>query len=355
MPQWRPMAATTLIGSMPHGHSKAAIELIFREIPDIPVWPQLSTNPDEQMTVQYLEGLPGVRVEKGRTLVDLESSAYERELYEFYEAYLELEAGRQEIDSSRFRMGPATGATFFEFLRHLERVPASFRAVKGQIIGPFTLLSVLKDSQDRSLLYHEPFQDVVAKHLAMKARWQIERLKTFGRPVLIFLDEPGLAGFGSSAFIAVSAELVQRLLGEVIQGIHDAGGLAGIHVCANTDWQLIFDTEVDVINFDAYGYFEKFLLYREPFLRFMADGRSIAWGLVPTHDARVIDRESAEHLADLWFSSISRLLPSPEAVSQLLAQSLFTPSCGCGSLTETTTERVLQLTREVGTIMQSRL
>ncbi len=194
--------------------------------------------------------------------------------------------------------------------------------------------------------------DVVVKHLAMKAKWQIHRLRAFGCPVILFLDEPALAGYGSSALIAISEELVRRLLQEVVDAVHQAGALAGVHICANTDWGLVFKTGVDIINFDAYNYFEKFALYRESFLKFIEEGHIIAWGVVPTNDPEIIHRESSQSLANLWLERIEQLVTATVSRSKILSQSLFTPSCGCGSLSEVTAERVVQLTKELGHIMR---
>jgi len=355
MGEWQPLAATTLVGSMPHKDRKKVLELVFDNVPQVPVWPQLSSFPSEQMMVQYLEGLPGIREEGGHLVCRTDAPEFEQELYEFYQAFLEVEEGLRDLDDSRFQMGAETGRTFFQFVEALKQVSSSFQAVKGQIVGPFTLLTTLKDHQDRVLIYNEELQDVVVKHLALKATWQVNRLKAFGRPVILFLDEPALAGFGSSAFIAISAELVHRLLQEVVEAVHQAGALAGTHICANTDWSLVYNCEVDVINFDAYNYFDKFALFEDPFREFMEKGRIVAWGLVPTNDPELIYRETSETLADLWLERIRQLAKPPLSLSGILSQSLFTPSCGCGGLSEQAAERVLLLTNGLGRLMQSHL
>jgi hypothetical protein len=355
MENWQPLAATTLIGSMPHQDRDKVIELILRASPEVPVWPQLPSFQPEQMMIQYLEGLPGIREEQGRVFMQADAPEFEQELVKFYEAYLEIGEGLRELDGSRFGMGPETGRTFFQFLTKLKRVAPSFRALKGQIVGPFTLLTTLKDQQDRALIYNEQLVDVAVKHLALKATWQIRQLRSFGCPVILFLDEPALAGFGSSAFIAISEALVQRLLQEVVDAIHQAGALAGVHICANTDWDLVFKTGVDIINFDAYNYFEKFALYRESFLKFMEQGHTVAWGMVPTNDPQVILEETPEGLANLWLERIEELVTPSVPRSTILSQSLFTPSCGCGSLAEIAAERVVQLTSELGHILRSYL
>jgi len=61
-----------------------------------------------------------------------------------------------------------------------------------------------------------------------------------------------LQGTGSSGLISISREEILICLDEMIEAVHTEGGLAGIHVCANTDWSLILDSSVDIVNFDAF-------------------------------------------------------------------------------------------------------
>lgn len=355
MQSWSGKAYPTLVGSMPHRDADKAIDLILRSVPHIPVWPQLSAFRAEQMMIQYLEGLPGVDLGSDRIRVRFDAPDFEAELYSFYEEYLEVEGGTKDIDDSRFSFGMESGRTFRRFIEVLRSRPGSLTAVKGQVVGPFTLLAGLKDERDRLVLYDDRMQDVVAKHLAMKCRWQIKHLKEFDCPVIVFLDEPALAGFGSSAFISIAGELVQRLLQEVIESVHAEGGLAGIHICANTEWMLAFESRVDIINFDAYSYFDRFALYKDALMSFIDRGGNVAWGVVPTSDPELIRKETPENLVDRWFENIKSITAQAVPVERILNQSLFTPSCGCGSLSESLAERVLEMTDRVSRTMRSHL
>lgn len=343
MKNFQGLASATLIGSMPHKDRDKAIGLILNSVPQIPVWPQLPVYPAEQMMAQYVEGLPGLVNEAGRRFVRTGTDEFEQESYLFYEQFIALEEGTAEVENSRFQMGPETGATFRYFLEMLSTANLPLRALKGQVVGPFTLLSGLKDQDGRALIFDERFQDIIPKLLAYKAKWQIEFLKPFGVPVIIFLDEPALAGFGSSAFISISTELVKQILTEVVDIIHSSGALAGVHVCANTDWLLAFQSGFDVINFDAYNYFDKFALYRKECLEFIRRGGNIAWGIVPTSDLEAISTETAESLADRWTGQVREFVSGEMSVEDVLRQSIFTPSCGCGSLPEEATNKVLEL------------
>lgn len=73
---------------------------------------------------------------------------------------------------------------------------------------------------------------------------------------MIFLDEPSLLGFGSQTFMTVSQEDVVGDINEVAAAIHAQGGLTGVHCEANTDWSLLMEAEMDILDFDAYDHMQ---------------------------------------------------------------------------------------------------
>ncbi|MEJ2155790.1 MAG: hypothetical protein P8X96_10675, partial [Desulfobacteraceae bacterium] len=164
-------------------------------------------------------------------------------------------------------------------------------------------------------------------------------------PVIIFIDEPALAGYGSSEFISISRDDIMTCLDEVIDAVHAQGALAGVHVCANTDWSLLLDSQVDIVNFDAHGYFDKFVLYGDQLKQFIASGRYLAWGLVPTLLAEEIEAATVDALWHGWTAKLERLQALGLDAEQVIAQSFITPSCGTGSLTPALSEKVLMLTK----------
>lgn len=345
--KWHPSAAATMIGSLPHEDRQKALGLVFQQVAEIPVWPQLAPYTPEQMMVQFNEGLPGLVRRDNRILFATSDPSFEEELLKFYEEYLAASEGELPLQESRFRLGEDTGRTFFAFLERLEGQKPSPAAVKGQITGPFTLLAGLKNENDQLALYDSQLSDVVVKTLALKAQWQVELLARSGLPTIVFIDEPALAGFGSSAFISVSAKEITTMHHEIAGHIHKAGGLAGIHVCANTDWSLFFGSTLDLINFDAYNYFDRFALYRQDLVPYMDRGGLVAWGIVPTLEADHINQESPDSLVSRWRSQIEELVGSDLSLETIFRQSIITPSCGCGTLTETLAERVISLTHQV--------
>ena len=80
-------------------------------------------------------------------------------------------------------------------------------------------------------------------------------------------------------------------------GFSDVSSVAWVHCCANIDWSLLTDADIDVINFDAYMYWDKIALYAKEFNRFLEKGGTIAWGIVPVADD-LLSKESVQSLVE---------------------------------------------------------
>lgn len=336
-----------LIGSLPVCDHRLAVDLVMAHTPAIPLWVQLPAFPKEGMIEQFLPGMPGLTRRDDRAWIEAEGADFDADVLAFYEAYMAVEEAGADLDASRFALVPETAPGFFALEERLSAMEPPPVAVKGQVTGPVTFCTAVKDRQGAAIFYNDQLRDVAVKRLAMNARWQVRRLARFGRPVIVFLDEPALAGFGSSEFISITKEDIGACLDEVIAAVHDEGGLAGIHVCANTDWSVILDSAVDIVNFDAFGYFDRFVLYPERIKAFFDDGRILAWGIVPTSDAQDIDAASVDSLERAWTACAGQIEALGVSRRVIRDQALITPSCGTGSLSEARARRVLALTRDL--------
>jgi methionine synthase II (cobalamin-independent) len=338
----------TGIGSFPSADPDKAVVLSLAYLPEAPIWPQLPQKDfREHMDGQYSESLPGLNVDtvKKRFFFDT-SKDLTPELEKFFERYIEKDYGF-------FKITEDYAAGFYALLRALKKgLPTGARFVKGHITGPLTAGISFKDETGRDIIHNEVLFDAVVKGLAMKAAWQIQELKQFGRPVIIFIDEPAMESLGS-AFSAVSSEVVAEKLNEIIAIIHELGAIAGIHCCGNADWPMLFHTDVDIVNFDAFGYMERVLLYPDDIKAFYSRGGALAWGIVPT--GAFTGNETADMLLSKFNEGIKRLEKQGIARETILRQCLVTPSCGMGSLTPDKAEAILKLLREVSDRMQKNL
>ena len=354
MQPFTPDCLPILIGSLPLSDHHAAADMVMQATPQIPVWAQLPVHPGEGMVPQFASGMPGLCAEGERLYVDLGGSDFEAELAAFYEEYLAVTEGGAPLETSRFTLGEKTAGGFYVLLDRVRKMDPAPEAVKGQVTGPITFGLGLKDKQGRAVYYDANARDAAVKLLALKAAYQVRALGEIGCPVIVFQDEPALAGYGSSEMISISASEIGASLAEINDAIHAEGGLAGIHVCANTDWGLILGTDVDIVNFDTFSYFDRFLLYGDQIKRFIGRGGIIAWGLVPTGSPEDLQAATAADLVRRWQEQVQELAALGVDPVRLRAQSLISPSCGVGSLSLDQARRVLALTREVSALIRGR-
>ncbi|HFQ79985.1 MAG TPA: hypothetical protein ENK33_01275 [Desulfobacterales bacterium] len=269
----------------------------------------------------------------------------------FYEEYLRVSEDHSQLLTSRFALSDKRAGGIYALRQALgDTTPA---AVKGQITGPFTLLTGLHDKEHKLGYYNPEFRDIAVKDMAMKAAWQVEFLREGKLPVIIFIDEPALAGLGSSAFISIAQEDIAQDLNEVISAVQQSGGLAGIHVCANTDWSFLLSVGLNILSFDAYGYFDRLIACKKDVHAFLDKGGIIAWGIIPTANEAVIAQETATSLAQRWESQVEQLCGGDWDRAAILERSLITPSCGTGALPLTAAEMVLRLTAETAAIIKN--
>ncbi len=336
-PARRPM----LVGSFPHTRHETAVELVLTHTPDYPVWPQLPVFKQEGMMQQYLVGLPGLTLAGGKVRVDEEMPGYAEDLLAFFEALLTK-------DPHAFAMGPDTARGIFALEEGIASAARAPLGIKGQVVGPFTQATGATDTEGRALYFDHHQREAVTGLLAARAAWQVRYYKeALGLPVIIFIDEPGLAGFGSSAFLGVSRDEVVESLAQVVGAIHAQGGIAGIHVCGNTDWGLVMETGADIINFDAAGYFDRVLLYAEDLKRFVGEGGCLAWGMVPTEPSEAIAAARVEEMEAAFHGHVDALCDLGMDRDRILDQSIITPACGMGSRTPEEAQRVLDMLTEL--------
>jgi len=337
-------ALPTLIGSFPHKDHFEATNLVLKYTPEFPLWVQLPCYPFERLLTQASENMPGVFLKGDDPYFDIANPVFEQAQLDFYALYLEVMEGNKSLHNSKIAFSKETGRGFFSFLNAVSKTEIDLLAIKGQVTGPFTLATALKNKEGKIALYFSQMWDIIIKSVTLRALYQIEEFCKIHPDTIIFLDEPGLAGFGSSALIGISKEDITAALTEIIDAIHSKDSLAGIHVCANTDWSLIFSTPVDILSFDAFEFFDKLILYKELLEDFLKKGGILAWGIVPTLDKNALAKATIENLFEKWLFQ-TKQINLPENL--IIEQSLITPSCGMGLLTVEESVRALQLTRGV--------
>ena len=333
MTSFTPRARATGIGSLPHPAPSDALNVVLKNFPTIPYWPQLPRRDfRESMYAQFSEGLVGIKMDVAKEWIGVETNDDTLNQVEaFYGRYLEENPELFAVHSDY--------AAGLYALRDRRDSLKEAQWVKGQVTGPISFGLKVVDQNLRPMLYDDTLRDVLVKYLARKAQWQENFLSALG-PTITFIDEPSLAMFGASV-VALNRDEVIRDLEEVFSALK---GIKGTHCCGNTDWSLLLETSVDVISFDALNYTENLALYTSDVRRFLDRGGVLAWGIVPTVEEEIA-AANVDGLAARLDAVIALLVKKGIDRDQLYAQALITPACGLGTVSVSAAERAFALTR----------
>ncbi|MBP1760220.1 MAG: hypothetical protein H6Q63_1137 [Firmicutes bacterium] len=352
----KPHFLATGVGSVPLLSGEEALDLIWKSVPFAPHWPQLPNLGAESSFIgQYLNVLieTGIIGDVNNPKFQMEAVDWAERMTQFYSLYLDaIEGNEQALD--HFGFGPLGGEGFEAFCHNLERLGTQDAVLlKGQLSGALTLGLQITDKNRRSSYYDDNLRDMLVKALALHAEWQTKQLRKFGLPVLMTLDDPALYGFGASTHVTLKREQLLEELNIVFEGIIRQGGIPGAHVCAGMDWTLLFDSKVQVVNFDAYDYFQSMMALAEPLKEFLRRGGILSWGIVPTNP--IAWEESAQNLIIRLENNIQELVKRGVDESLLRQQSMLTPSCGTGTLQKELSEHIYKLLSEMGYAMRGSL
>lgn len=341
------------IGSLPHNNINKAMALVEDCFSNIPFWPQLAkVSKNEDMIIQFLEKMPSFFI--GKDYLDTEYDEFFEDLEQFFMDYEEALSDINSDVIDKYAVSENFSSSFPEFINLVKKYKPAF--AKGQIVGPFTLATTLVDKDGKCAFYDETLREIIVKTLSLKALWQIKNIKAANPDTIpiIFIDEPSISQLGTSAFVTISQDDVKSMFTEVSEVIKSAGALSAIHCCGKCDWSVPISSGVDIINLDAYSFAQNLSLFKEDVKRFLNKGGKIAWGVVPTLDKEALENADLDILIEKFNSAIKFLTDKGIDEKLIIDNSIVTPSCGAGSLSEELAEKAMNLTRDLSEILKKR-
>lgn len=83
------------------------------------------------------------------------------------------------------------------------------------------------------------------------------------------------------------------------------------------------------------------------FKRFLSRGGKIAWGIVPTKDSKAIEDADLDKMIKIFENGVKNLTKMGIDEKIIIENSLITPSCGAGSLSEELAQKAMDLTKQL--------
>ncbi|HXW93662.1 MAG TPA: hypothetical protein VEK33_24140 [Terriglobales bacterium] len=325
--------AVTGIGSLPFTSSTSAVRSVAEFSPEIPFWPQLPQRSERESIVGQGLGI----VEH---LIQPRNGGYGYQVREG-----QLDSVLEILHRSDGELSPSNAAGFGEFERALSsRIFSSALAVKGQIEGPITLAAYLFH-KGKPFLADPALFGAIAFHISQIINWQIDRLKSAGLPVLMFVDEPALC-LDAPVANFVSAEQRLNALAATLEGARIRGAYAGLHCCAARPFERMCRVEPDIISFDAHEGLDLFFADWHA-LDFMQQGGTVAYGVVPTRAG--VNAVDSATIVLRWLKAASSA-GDPQKFAQ---RAMITATCGLGLLDPSAVAESFEVAHSVSKLIRS--
>ncbi len=337
----KPRFAATMMGAVPYREMDRAVEIILECFPEAPSLPIMTRS-----TRWMLEGIPCLVFDRERRIVYFDlSTEREGEILDFYDHI--------EADDLEYFATTAKTAPFFHDM--IERIkcsrPSELKWVLFHTSGPLLFGDMLKQADGTPSIHNETLRDILIKGLNAKARWLEKKIRAEipGVEVVADLPETTLVNFTSSAGTGSREEIIEA----VNLSFADVGGLCWVHCCANIDWSLLFESKIQIVNFDAYQHAEQVALYTQEIQSFLKRGGMLGWGIVPVVSDH-LRGETAESLTQRLEEGIDRLVKRGIDEKTLAESSWVLPSCETVLLTPEESDRALRITSQISQAMKKK-
>lgn len=337
----KPKFAATMMAAVPYKDVKRGIDVILKNFPEAPCLPVMTRG------IRWmLEGIPCLIIDREkRQILVAPPEEREEELLEFYD-----KVDQEDLDY--FATTPQTAPFFYALLDRIKQSrPPELKWVVFHSPGPLLLGDILKQVDGTPCVYHETLRDVLIKAVNMKARWLERKIKQEIPEVEVIADLPEttLVNFTSAGGTGTREDIINA----INEGFKGLTCPTWIHCCANIDWTLLTDSDVDVINFDAYLCADKVALYVDEFKKFLDDGGMIGWGIVPVIEDLLL-KEDVQSLVKKLEKDIDIFVSAGIDEELLASCSWILPACEPILLTPDQSDLVFEMTSQISKIMKSK-
>lgn len=330
-----------MMGAVPYRDVAHAAEVILKNFPSAPRIPIMTRS------IRWmLEGIPGIVIDREKKqvfMVPPEERA--DEVIDFYERV-------ENEDLDHFAISAEKTPFFSRMLKEFKQAALpDLKWLSFQIAGPIVIGDSVKQTDGNPAIAHETMRDMLIKGINMKSRWMEKEIKKALPKVEVIADhpEPSLVSFTAAGGTGSRQDVINALNG----GFEGMSGLAWLHCCANIDWTLLTEAQVDIINFDAYKYADKAALYAPEFDRFLDRGGMIGWGLVPVIES-LLENENVQSLTRKLEESVAQFVKAGIDEEKLARASWVLPSCETVLLSEDKSDHVFEMTREISERMKGK-
>ena len=298
------------IANLPYEDVALCKQMMLRLYENIPYLAELpKIDPNDNIINRTVENIPGITYKDKKLIIeDYTTTAFNKALQTLDDVY-------NSVYEESFEPYSSSSPFWDMYVEMLKRIKPQYTIIR--LLGPFSFAETVFNVNTPLMLKEKSYRKYIIQALGVKAQWFINKIKSIspGTKLIILFEEQQLYKYGTLKRNdeSITKELIVTLFTKLYQKIQNSGGIVGVQSFEKCNWQLVLESNVNLISFDAYNNPNSLNIVADKLGHFLAKGGYINWGVIPANNENSIRGLNIDFANKLFIKAIEDL--SAEGVS----------------------------------------
>lgn len=333
------------ISNLPYEDVTLCKQMMLRLYENVPYLAELpKIDPNDNIVKRTVENLPGITYKDKKLIIeDCYGSSFIKCAQELDQVFNSDDENKLDAYSS--------SSPFWElYTEMLKRIQPKYTVIR--LLGAYSFAEAVFNVSTSTMLREKAYRKYIIQAIGVKALWFINKIKSLSpeTKVILLFEEQQLYKFGSLKrnHEDITKDTIVSLFTKIFQKIQKAGGLIGVQSFEKCNWQLVLDSNVDLISFDAYNNPNSLNIISDRLGTFLAKGGYINWGIVPANNEKTIRSMNVDTAYKLFTKAIEDLSAEGISLDLLLRNSTVSVQDNLVNIPLLFAEKALMIENQLG-------
>ena len=333
------------ITNLPYEDVMLCKQMMLRLYENIPFLAELpKIDPNDNVIYRTIENIPGITYKEKKLIIeDCNTSS-------FMKCAQELDNVFNSDDENKLD-SYYSGSPFWDmYTEMLKRIQPKYTIIR--LLGAYSFAETVFNVSTSTMLKEKAYRKYIIQAISIKALWYINKIKSISpeTKLIILFEEHQLYKYGTLKRNneEITKDIITSLFTKIFQRIQKSGGLIGVQSFEKCNWQLVLDSNVDLISFDAYKNPSSLNIVSDRLGTFLAKGGYINWGIVPANNENSIRSLNVDTAYKLFTKTIEDLSAEGVSLDLLLRNSTVSVQDNLANIPILFAEKALMIENQLG-------
>jgi len=288
---------------------------LYENIPYLAELPKIDAN--DNIIHRTVQNIPGIIYKEKKLLIEDHTTS------SFMKAAAEIDRIYNTMDETDLEQYCSDSPFWEMYTEMLKRIQPQYTIIR--LLGPYSFAETIFNVSTASILKEKSYRKYIIQTIGIKAMWFLNKIKSISpnTKLIILFEEQQLYKFGTLKRNneEITKELIISIFTKLFQKLQKNGALIGVQSFEKCNWQLILESNVNLISFDAYTKASSLNIVSDRLDTFLAKGGIINWAIVPANNENAIRGLNIDFTNKIFTKAIEDLAAEGVSLDLLYKQS----------------------------------